>query len=510
MDTTLTQNKKANMFTDEDKAFFKKEGFKLEVVESQLNLFEEGVPFVNLANSANIDNGIKKLSPKKLEALINLYDKNDKDVLKFVPASGAASRMFKLLQQFLTAYNPNKESLHGFLKKESFKPLSVFFDNLDSLPFYDKVASQLNINLKSDHYKYEFVKILLEDLGYASLPKGVIPFHKYANHTYTAFEEHLKEAAQYSTKKGKTKLHFTVSKDHLPQFKQVFELAAGKGKVNTENIEVTYSFQHQSTNTIAVTPDNKPFRKEDGNILFRPGGHGALIENLNQVEADIVFIKNIDNVVTHDRLNTLANYKKALAGMLIELQNEVFALLEEVETNNFDKTIKEKAEKLVRNKFDLILSFDNNKQIKKFFNRPIRVCGMVENKGEPGGGPYWVENEKGHKSLQIVESAQINQHDENQQEILRKSTHFNPVDLVCGIKNYRGEKFDLTEFVNSEQSFISKKSKNGKKLKALELPGLWNGAMAKWNTIFVEVPLETFNPVKTVLDLLKPGHQADH
>lgn len=332
----------------------------------------------------------------------------------------------------------------------------------------------------------------------------------------TAFGEHLYESALYSSDDESTKLHFTISEKHEHKFDEEFTRIEEKVELKTDSrFEISFSYQKESTDTIAVTPKNKPFRNDDGTLLFRPSGHGALIENLNDLEADIIFIKNIDNVVTYKYKEEVAKYKKVLAGILFEVQKQAFKYLDLLDNGDLSENqLIEIAEFLV-NKMNVKISSEFEKYSLKYqieyltekLNRPIRVCGMVKNEGEPGGGPFWVKDESGNISLQIVESAQINKKSKRQKEILKNATHFNPVDLVCGIKNHKGEKFDLRKFVDPKTAFITMKTKTGKDLKALELPGLWNGSMANWNTIFVEVPLITFNPVKTVNDLLKAPHQ---
>ncbi|MCD4720334.1 MAG: DUF4301 family protein, partial [Desulfobacula sp.] len=353
-------------------------------------------------------------------------------------------------------------------------------------------------------------------LDYGKLPKGLLKFHRYEHSNRVALEEHLVEAAMYGVSKNKKAyVHFTVSPEHLEKFKtQVDQVKDEYEKLFDITFEISYSVQKSSTDMIAVDMNNEPFREKDGSLLFRPGGHGALIENLNDLEADLIFIKNIDNVVP-DRLKEITTtYKKVIGGLLLKLQSKTFEFLKELEKSESTNLI-EKIEAFAQSDLNIKIPNGFNElgpDEKKSFlfrhlNRPIRICGMVKNEGEPGGGPFWVKNSKGEVSLQVVESSQVNASDEEQMKILQSSTHFNPVDLVCGTRNYKGESFDLHEFIDPETGFISIKSKDGKNLKAQELPGLWNGAMADWITIFVEVPIITFNPVKTVNDLLRPQHQ---
>ena len=348
---------------------------------------------------------------------------------------------------------------------------------------------------------------------YANKPKGVLPFHKYKTHIATAAEEHLHECAYYASSNGVSNLHFTVSEAHQSQFESIIDTV--KSEMEKESgtvINTSYSFQNKSTDTIAVDLKNNPFRDKNDKLLFRPGGHGALIENLDNLDADIVFIKNIDNVI-QNHIESIALYKKTLAGVLVELQQKVFKYLNGIDEGNvkhLDEIIDFVKNELnigVNDGFSKYTSENKISYLKELLDRPIRVCGMVKNEGEPGGGPFWVQDSKGVVSLQIVESSQVDLANAGQAKILASATHFNPVDLVCGMRNYKNEKFDLKQFVDHNSGFIVEKTQNGKPLKSYELPGLWNGAMAKWITVFVEVPLITFNPVKTVNDLLKDPHQ---
>jgi hypothetical protein len=433
--------------------------------------------------------------------------------------------MFKFLYSFLEEYDLEKESINSYINRYKNNDLSLFFIGLDKFPFYHIVKEKLHKTnpdfeaLPLNEQRLKFVQMMLENdkLDYGNSPKGLMPFHEYKNQVVsTAFEEHLFESALYSSNNEATKLHFTISEKHNHKFDEEFSRIEQKVQEKTKStFNISFSYQKESTDTIAVNPKNKPFREEDGSLLFRPSGHGALIENLNDLTADIIFIKNIDNVVTYKYKNEVAKYKKVLAGILLRIQEQVFKYLEVLDSSNIsEEQLIEIGEFLV-NKLNVKISSEFEKYSLKYqieyltekLNRPIRVCGMVKNEGEPGGGPFWVKDESGNISLQIVESAQINKKSKLQKQILKNATHFNPVDLVCGVKNYKGEKFNLKKFVDKKAAFISMKTKTGKDLKALELPGLWNGSMANWNTVFVEVPLITFNPVKTVNDLLKAPHQ---
>ena len=404
------------------------------------------------------------------------------------------------------------------LKEQEDKAVAQFVEGMTKFPFYNDVLEKIEGKFTNDDEKaHLFVKTMLaeEGLNFGFYPKGLLPFHNCKRGSATPFKEHLKEAALYAKSDGKANLHFTISPQHETMFKEEEAISVPRisQKTDTE-FTVSYSFQKPSTDTLAVNLDNSPFREEDGTILFRPGGHGALIENLNEQDADVIFIKNIDNVVIDDNLEAVGNSKKMLGGLLLKVQEQTFAYAKQLEQSSVDNLdeIVAFAEKNLNVVLPSTFANSSNSQkgsfLKEALNRPLRICGMVKNEGEPGGGPFFIKDANGGVSLQIIESAQIDVANDAQKSILSNATHFNPVDLVCGVKNYKGEKFNLIDFVDHKQGFITDKTKNGKDLKALELPGLWNGAMAFWNTIFVEVPLVTFNPVKTVNDLLKPSHQS--
>ncbi|WP_411767195.1 DUF4301 family protein [Winogradskyella sp. A3E31] len=515
------------MFTEQDKKQILDKGLSVEKVNEQLSLFEEGIPFTSLVEAATLDNGIKPLNKKVIEHYISKFEsqKNELETLKFVPASGAATRMFKFLFKFIKKYNPEEQSINSYINKSKQSELKLFIFGMDKFPFYNEVLDvlqkrgidfdTLNINQKVWHFAHA---MLDEDqLNFGNYPKGLLPFHEYKNNIVsTAFEEHLFETALYAPDNKDAKLHFTISERYKNKFVQEFERIEHKVEKKTESeFEIDFSYQQESTDTIAVDLKNKPFRNKDGSLLFRPSGHGALLTNLNQVDADIIFIKNIDNVVVYKYKDEVAKYKKVLAGILLEVQKKAFQYLNQLDEQNISDETLEEISSFLQSELNVRLTRDYHKYAKKYkiqylrimLNRPIRVCGMVKNEGEPGGGPFWIKNQYGEQSLQIVESAQINRKNKKQKEIFNNSTHFNPVDLVCGVKDYKGNKFDLMKFVDKKTAFITNKTKTGKELKALELPGLWNGSMAFWNSIFVEVPLITFNPVKTVNDLLKPAHQ---
>ncbi len=514
--------------TETDIKQIKEKGLTVEHVAQQINIFKNEIPFVTLREAARLNKGITSFDTGELLELSKIYERQiaKLHVVKFVPASGAATRMFKELFKFLDNYDFTKESINSYLNYEKATAIRLFLIGLEKLPFYHIVfeATKKKHPRFNDYSEgeqlYAFVKTMLKNgsgLNYGSYPKGLLPFHKYKNTITTAFGEHLHEAASYTAINGKASLHFTVSKEHLLGFKNEFERVRKIVEQETKTtFEISYSTQKEFTDTVAVDMDNNPFRLVDGSILFRPGGHGALIENLNDIDADLVFIKNIDNVVVRKYQDELSIYKKALAGKLLAIQNKVFSILETVEKEIPDEDELAQISTFITNELNIDMPIDFEKFSEKYkqeyllevLNRPIRVGGMVLNEGEPGGGPFWIKNNRGRSELQIIESAQIDKKDSRQNRIMRQATHFNPVDLVCGMKNYKGEKFNLLDYVDPKAGFITVKSINGQQVKALELPGLWNGAMSKWISIFVEVPLTTFNPVKTVNDLLKSAHQV--
>lgn len=503
--------------TKNDIAQIQNHGLTEAQVLNDLKRFENGIPFTELVSAATIHNGIHKLNSTQEMQCAALYEKNrDKlSIVKFVPASGAATRMFEHLHRFVETYNPDEQKLNDYLAENDTELLEAFLKGLPHFAFTKKLRKKIR-KLYPEYKFYKkgkrtrlLVKTLLEDegLGYSNLPKGLVPFHKYKKNTATAFEEHLLEAGFYAAVKGQCFLHFTFSEAFVDDFKKEFLKVKNRVERKTKcNFNITYSFQKQSTDTIAATLSNRPFRDAEKNLHFRPAGHGALLENLNEVEADLIFIKNIDNVVTENEVETLAQHKKILGGKLLEVQNQLFKLLKAIDKNPESESLLKDIRSFLANELHRKTLPESLEEARLLLDRPIRVCGMVKNTGAPGGGPFWVRGKTGNISLQIVELSQVNTNDPHQMNIVSEATHFNPVDLVCGVKNYQGEKFDLTRFVNPDSGFISQKSHQGKTIKALELPGLWNGSMAHWTTLFVEVPLETFNPVKTVNDLLKDSH----
>jgi hypothetical protein len=513
------------MFITKDIKQFEQKGINPSEIERQIDNFRKGFPFLKLIRPATIGGGIISLTEHKIREVADHYSNRIESGIqpvKFVPASGAASRMFQSLYSFWEAALNNQEA-EALLEHHHHKNVKQFFDHISQFAFYDELKKGVDgIKNKEGKTKYcEILNYLLSGSGlnYGFLPKGLLKFHQYDEGPRTPAEEHMIEGALHcANSKREVKLHFTVSHEHLEYFKRKISKAARVYEPEYGvKYHIVFSEQKASTDTIAVDPDNNPFRLSDGTLLFRPGGHGALLDNLNDIEADVIFIKNIDNVAQERFMNETALYKIALAGLLLEFQERIFNYLRLREKGSSfltDEQISE-IEGFVRKEL-CIEPAQNYSSLKKKtliqylftkLNRPIRICGMVKNSGEPGGGPFLAKNSDGTSSLQIAESSQIDMNNAEQREIVQKSTHFNPVDLICAVYNYKGEKFDLKKFTDPETGFISHKSKEGKPLKALELPGLWNGAMSDWNTIFVDVPVITFNPVKTVNDLLRKAHQ---
>ena len=516
------------MFSEKDLEQIKAKGISQAKLAEQIKNFEEGFPFMELQKAATIGDGVLKFDEKEIDDYVKMYESEmpKHQIYKFVPASGAASRMFKSLFSFMEKYDGSDEAIKDFEGDASFGSVFNFFKNIKQFAFYESLRSVIaksGANIDELISKKEYGQVLrylltTAGLNYGGLPKGLLEFHNYKTAIRTPLEEHLVEGANYcKDKDGKVDIHFTVSPEHKALFREKV-LSAGQPLSDEYESEFKAYFSEQQsyTDTIAVGLENQPFRNEDGSILFRPAGHGALLENLNTIDADIVFIKNIDNVVPDNLKASTYRYKKLLAGVLIKYQKRLFDYarkLEKVENvsgNLIDEIIGFLEKELCNNftsQFTEMHIQEKSDFLLQKLNRPIRVCGMVKNEGEPGGGPFWSKNADGTFSLQIVESSQINTDEEEQANILQKSSHFNPVDLVCGIKNAHGEKFNLTDFRDPKTGFVTMKSKDGRELKAQELPGLWNGAMADWNTLFVEVSIETFNPVKIVNDLLRPQHQ---
>jgi nicotinamide riboside kinase len=498
-------------------------GISLKNIAKQFDFLNNGIPTLQIDRPATLNDGIVPLFLEEAKYFADFFDEKKKDLRlkKFVPASGAASRMFKFLLEFTNEFDIEKESINAYINRKKDKNLKLFILAKEKFPFYKDVLETTKktytdfATFSSDKKEYTFIKTLLahKDFEYANKPKGVLPFHHYKDHIATPIEEHLKECIAYATSNAKSNLHFTVSEEHVDDFQAIVNqlLHQFQTKFAIE-INVTYSFQKSATDVIALDKNNEPLRTDTNALVFRPGGHGALIENLNQLNSDLVFIKNIDNVL-QNHIDQISLYKKALAGILVSHQNKIFSYLKLLENKHLANEIIHEIEDFASKKLNCTIiegfaKFTKESKVDyliSILNKPIRVCGMVKNEGEPGGGPYWIKSANGSLSLQIIEASQIA---ENQMIITQKATHFNPVDLVCGLKDYQGQSFNLLDFVDENTGFIVEKNKDGKKIKAFELPGLWNGAMANWITIFVEVPLLTFSPVKTVNDLLKPTHQA--
>ena len=460
-------------------------------LETQLKNFREGFPFLPVTRAASCGDGIRVLDAAGIEQAAARYDraKESLRVVKFVPASGAATRMFKDLFEFVR--EGRRTAVVGELlanrRRFAFWPelRTIIGDDADELRTVENIVT--------------------EGLRYGETPKGLVSFHRYGDEVRKAVEEHLVEGAQYAAAGGEVKIHFTVSPEHLTRFEALLaEKIPGYESRFGVKYRISFSVQDPSTDTLAVNPDCTPFRREDGRLLFRPAGHGALIGNLGKIDADIVFVKNIDNVTTDARRGDTVLYKKALAGVLLALQERIFEYLMALEVPGAEL---EPIAAFIENELCVKLPKDyGTPLLRRVLNRPIRVCGMVRNEGEPGGGPFWVAGADGLETLQIAESNQIAP---EKRKLMRSATHFNPVDLVCSFRTSKGGRFDLREFVDPATGFISRKSDGGRELLAQELPGLWNGAMARWNTVFVEVPITTFSPVKVVTDLLRPEHQGD-
>ena len=508
------------MLTTEDMKTLEAKGVSQSELESQIERFKTGFPFLKIANSAQIGNGIMNLTPDEEAEAVARWKKylaDGGEVCKFVPASGAASRMFKSLFSFVEGEADVPAEGSDVAKLIADIHNLAFIGELNEvvLKLYSKDVDTL---IAEGEYKKVIAAIILpEGLNYGNLPKGLLTFHAYADGTTrTPVEEQLVEGAQSATgADGVVHLHFTVSGNHRQLFadKLAAKVPALEEKMGVK-FDISMSEQKASTDTVAVNPDNTLFR-ENGNLVFRPGGHGALIANLNDINHAAVFIKNIDNVVPDSFREATLQYKQVIAGCMMQAHDKIEEYLRKINNGNYTiedvremidflhKTLNVRDEQMKHlEDVDLVL------YIKNKLNRPLRVCGMVRNEGEPGGGPYIAYNADGSTSPQILESHQIDLSREDYKAMMAQATHFNPVDLVCYIKDIDGNHYDLPKYVDPATGFISNKSLHGKELRALELPGLWNGAMSDWNTIFVEVPIETFNPVKTVNDLLRPTHQG--
>lgn len=504
------------IFSEADLDYILSKGYDLGKIKQQLHFFQQGVPKINLVKSATIGDGIWQLNEEEKTSFSRYFDthKLNYSIEKFVPASGAATRMFEFLSAFLNHFNPEIDTVTSYINKFGDQNLNVFIVGIRNFPFHSLLKEKTKeifadyASFSRDQKIHAIIYTLLHKNGldYASKPKGILPFHFKSNQIVTPVEEHIVEANHLKNGSEKATIHFTISKEFQADFEAIIS------KYDTINVQ--FSYQNEKSDTIAVDENNMPFRLKNNTLLFRPAGHGALIENLNAINADLIFIRNIDNV-SHSELDTIVNNQKILGGVLLTIQHQVFDYLNKLDVEIVSPKLIAEIKNFVETKLSFTLPeefemFQNTYQqayLIKILNRPIRVCGMVKNEGEPGGGPFWVKDDKGRITLQIVETSQIDLLNEHQKNIVNSATHFNPVDLVCAVKDFKGNKFNLTEFIDQEAVIITQKTKSGQPIKALELPGLWNGAMAKWATIFVEVPLATFNPVKNVNDLLKPAHQ---
>ena len=478
-----TKEEYMTIFSQSDIEQIHAHGLNIDTIHQQMNDFISGFPYADIISAATMGNGIKSISDYDAT---NEYTKNQNNykIVKFVPASGAATRMFKDLFEFLSTNTINKTT-------------QIVLDNLSNFAFYDDLKHFLPQNPTA----HDIIECIITNRGlnYGNLPKGLLQFHKYNEINRTAVAEHLTEGAQYATSNGMANIHFTVSPEHISGFKALLEKIVPEYEREFGiQYNITMSTQKSETDTIAVNPDNSPFRNEDGTLLFRPSGHGALIENLNEIDADIIFIKNIDNVCHETQRTDTINYKKSLAGIAIQIQNKIFEYLNALDSGNANET--EIIDFINQN---LGIKISDASEIRATLNRPLRVCGMTRNTGAPGGGPFWIKTANDIASLQIIEPNQISP---EQAHILKDGQYFNPVDIVCMPRDYKGNKFDLTKYIDPKTGFISEKSKNGRTLRAMERPGLWNGAMANWNTVFIEVPITTFTPAKVITDLLSGGH----
>jgi len=506
-------------------------GMTVEGLLAQLARLEQGFPFLPLQRPCTVHDGIDLIEEADVQTLTAVYTQaaGDGRVMSFVPASGAASRMFKPLLSFLNRYERiDRELVLTTVANDDAdgRDLQQFADGINHFAFYRNlghVLSQhsldLQVLLKHGQYRIILEHLLTsKGLDYANLPKGALPFHRYIDHQRTPFHEHIVESSLFTRSyKHMTKIHFTVSKQHYNMILDHINTIISSQKQDKSIFDISLSTQNLSSDVIAVDLEDRPFLTNEGSLLFRPGGHGALIENLNSVEGDIIFLKNIDNVVPDHLKGETCRWRIMLGGYLVVLQNQVFDYLRKLSTSEGDARLIGEIFAFARQRLSLMppavikhaALHEQADYLREKLNRPLRVCGMVKNIGEAGGGPFWVEHPDGSQSLQIVETTQVDLTSAAQRAIIASSTHFNPVDLVCGVRDYRGKPFDLHHFVDPETGFITLKSHDGRDLKALEWPGLWNGSMAHWNTIFVEVPRITFNPVKTVLDLLRQEHQPE-
>ncbi len=507
------------MLTPQDHRHLEEHGISLREIEQHLDIFRRGVPFARLARPCVLDDGIRRLPPDVPNLLRHFENARAAGrITRFVPASGMATRMFHELQvcRLTTDSTQAPTSARRVLKQ--------FLDNLSKFAFADDLANALKEQgrrldtLIEKGHDHPILDALMDSpgLNYAGLPKGLLAFHRYSDSTRTPIEEHLVDAAAcVADDKGHARLHLTVSPEHRDAIRRHVERACRTLARRAVTWDADCSVQHPSTNTIAVDMDNRPFRDARGNLLFQPSGHGALLSNLHELGGDLVCIKNIDNVVPDHVKPVTHHYHKALGGLLVSIQDTLFAFLTQLESESPSSALLKRVTEWACHTLAMPLpdewnTFDNahrTRWLRAWLNRPLRVCGMIPASGEPGGGPFWVERNDGTGALQIVEDAQVDHKNPRQRDIFNSSTHFHPVDLACGVRDYKGRRFNLHQFADPGAGWISKKSHEGRAMKIMERPGLWNGAMAKWHSVFVEVPRHTFNPVKTVLDLLLPTHQ---
>ncbi|MBN1104315.1 MAG: DUF4301 family protein [Deltaproteobacteria bacterium] len=517
------------MFGEKDLQEIRARGMTPEEVIAQIRQFKRGFPFTRLDRPCTAGDGIRVLSRNEVRELGNAFAGASfaGRAMKFVPASGAASRMFKSL---LDAHHRLSELPAQASAGEEKSPdptwgdLLEFMDGLRKYAFHDDLRSVMardGLDLEAELACSRYGLILdyaltPRGLNLTNLPKGLIKFHLYPPHARSAFEEQLVEGALYAQEKeGHIRIHFTLSPEHRSMVTDHIEKVRSFHERQGTTYDISFSLQDPSTDTLAVDMNDEPFRDREGRLVFRPGGHGALLQNVNELRGDLIFVKNIDNVAPDWLKPDTVAYKKALGGYLLDLLGKAYGYLERLREGPADDRLVDEALEFLRDSLSVTppdrvtrqSRDDVSEYITRKLNRPLRVCGMVKNEGEPGGGPFWVRRSKESLSLQIVESSQVNMKSSSQRSVWESATHFNPVDLVCGVRDYMGRPFNLMEFRDPDTGFISVKSKEGRELKALELPGLWNGSMAHWNTAFVEVPSTTFSPVKTVLDLLRQEHQ---
>lgn len=502
------------MFTEKDLIQIANQGISLETIQQQIAHFQTGFPYLKVLKAATVGDGVVRVEENELATLVEEFDAQSADIslLKFVPASGAATRMFKSLFAYKDEGKSDKSIVEFGERLRDF----AFFEDLKTAMAKDDIDIETEI-AAGNFQKIADYLLSSKGLDYGNLPKGLLKFHRYETGARTPVEEHLIEGTNYANAAGVVRIHFTVSPEHRSRFEALIDVV--KPHYEDEfgvTYEINFSEQKPSTDTISVNMDNTPFRNSDGSLLFRPAGHGALLANLDDQDGDVVFIKNIDNVVPDQLKETTFVYKKVLGALLLKYRQQIFDFQENIENGGKDDTLIEELASFYENilytlppaDFETWSSAQKLAYFAEKLDRPVRLCGMVKNVGEPGGGPFWALNPDGTTSLQVVESAQIDMSDSVQKALFDTATHFNPVDLVCSLRGYKGKKFSLMSFRDINTGFITQKSKDGKDLKAQELPGLWNGSMSDWNTVFVEVPLITFNPVKTVNDLLRKEHQG--